>query len=222
MTDTISVTYKATSNALTANTYLREISSAAIFAADFEAASRYTPSQITEFQTLISDPSTDKFTRIGLQSRVNASGLSHPAHVRLTHCSIATSESEAFVFILDNKQITNRVLNFLVTTEQRQVWHNATFDFRLLYHFTGRMPILYEDSQLFAKCILNHVDTTKAEVGLKQLAGHRYGQWAISPDNFDAARMYEPDVLHYAAIDACATYWLYHSINRHVHDQNIL
>lgn len=219
MTETVSVTYKATANALTANQYLREISSTPIFAADFESASRYTPSQITEFQALIADPNIDKFTRIDLQSRVNASGLSHPAHARLTHCSIAISETEAYVFILDNKQITDRVLNFLVTTQQRQIWHNATFDFRLLYHFTGRMPILYEDSQLFAKCILNHVDTTKAEVGLKQLAGHRYGTWAISPDNFDASKIYEPDVLLYAAIDACATYWLYHSIERHIHGQ---
>lgn len=221
MTDIIPVTYKATSNALTANGYLREIASQPIFAADFEAASRYSPTKIAQFQSIVDDPTTDKFTRIDLLSRINASGLSHPSHVRLTHCSIATSESEAYVFILDNKHITNRILNFLITTPQRQVWHNASFDFQLLYYFTGQMPILYEDSQLFAKCILNHVDTTKAEVGLKSLAGHRYGQWAISPDNFDVSKMYEPDVLHYAATDACATYWLYHSIQRHINDQNL-
>jgi len=218
MTDTINVTYQSTSNAYDANQFLHQIRSQPLFAADFEAASRYTPAELSQFEYHLANSDLTKFERIELENRIEASGLSHPAHSRLTHCSIATSPEHAYVFILDNKRITDLVLNFLVTTPIRQIWHNASFDFKHILHHTGRMPILYEDSQLFAKCILNHVDTTLATVGLKELAGHKYGTWAISPDNFDISQMYESHVLHYAAIDACATYWLYNSILSHVQE----
>lgn len=218
MIDTIRVTYQSTSDVYDANHFLYTIKQQPLFAADFETASRYTPSDIEQFQQQLLDPSLTKLQRIDIQSRIAATGLSHPAHSRLTHCSIATSPDHAYVFILNNKRITDLVLNFLVTTPIRQIWHNASFDFKHILHHTGRMPILYEDSQLFAKCILNHVDTTLATVGLKELAGHKYGTWAISPDNFDISQMYEPHVLHYAAVDACATYWLYNSILSHVEE----
>ncbi|MGD8306179.1 MAG: hypothetical protein PVF17_05965, partial [Ignavibacteria bacterium] len=144
----------------------------------------------------------------------------HPSHTVLTHCSIAISDNEAYVFILDNKKITNRVLNFLINTPIRQVWHNASYDFRQIQYRTGKFPILYEDTQIYAKTILNHVETWKANTGLKELAGHKYGAWGISVDNFTKEQMYEEHVLKYAATDACATYWLYNSINNYVKENS--
>jgi hypothetical protein len=40
-----------------------------------------------------------------------------------------------------------------------------------------------------------------------------YGSWAISKDNFSTEHMYEDHVLKYAAIDACATYWVHDYIH---------
>ena len=82
------------------------------------------------------------------------------------------------------------------------------------------MPLNYEDTALRAKCILNHVETHQAKVGLKQLAGARYGAWAISPDHFTVDQMYDEKILLYAATDAAATYWLYQSINRYIDQES--
>ena len=88
-----------------------------------------------------------------------------------------------------------------------------SYDFKHIYYYTKRFPINYEDTQILAKTLINHVNTFKAKTGLKELAGHMYGSWGISSDNFDLSRMYDEHVLKYAAIDSCATLWLWNYIN---------
>lgn len=215
----IHVNYEHTANVYTANQFLRNISQFPVIACDFETAVAYTQSQLESFKEELTS-CTDKKRRILLESYLGATALGHPSHCTITHCSIATSESDAYVFILDNPRITARILNFLTTTTQRQVWHNASYDFRFIQYFTGRMPILYEDTQIFAKTIINHVENHKAVTGLKQLAGHMYGAWGISDDNFTLDHMYDEKMLRYAATDACACMWLYNSINRHLEKTN--
>lgn len=211
----IKVTYESTNNVLQANRFLQEISNHQQFAADFEVAVKYSDQELKSFeQELKSNPS--KRRRIELESKLKATALDHPSHTQLTHCSIATNDHEGYVFILDNSKITNRILKFLVSTPIRQIWHNCSFDFKHIYYYTKKMPILYEDTQIRAKSILNHVEINKATTGLKELAGAQYGSWSISEDNFTLEQMYDPKMLLYAATDACATYWLWESINRHV------
>jgi len=217
MQQSIKVTYQSTKSAYTANQWLRSLP--ALFAADFETAIRYTPADLASMQAEL-DTNPPKRRRIELESKLRATALDHPSHVVLTHCSIAISDSEAYVFILDNPRITNLILNFLVTTKKQQIWHNASYDFKHIYYHTGKMPISYEDTQIYAKTILNHVETWKANTGLKELAGKWYGNWAISADNFDLSTIYDEHVHHYAAIDACATYKLFDSINTYVKESN--
>jgi len=218
MQQPIKVTYKSTTSAYTANKWLHSLPD--LIACDFEAAIKYTPEQLAEWQRQFDEDTLTKLERKRLESLLSATALDHPSHVVITHLQIAISETEAYVFILDNKRITDLVLTFLVTTTKKQIWHNASYDFRLIYYFTGKMPINYEDTALRAKCILNHVETHQAKVGLKQLAGARYGAWAISPDNFTVEQMYDEKILSYSAIDSCATMWLWNSINRHVKEAN--
>jgi len=218
MQQPIKVTYKSTTSAYTANKWLHSLPD--LIACDFEAAVKYTPAQLTEWQRQLDEEDLPKLERKHLESLLSATALDHPSHVVITHLQIAISETEAYVFILDNKRITDLVLTFLVTTTKKQIWHNASFDFRLIYYFTGKMPINYEDTALRAKCILNHVETYQAKVGLKQLAGPHYGAWAISPDNFTVDQMYDEKNLLYAATDSCCTMWLWNSINRHVKEAN--
>lgn len=213
------VTYKSTRNAYIAKQYLAEISNHSLIACDFEVATKYTQPELDHYKQLLT---TDlpRLTRIQLESRLSATALGHASHCTITHCSIAINDSEAYVFILDNTYITNLILNFLTTTTIIQVWHNASYDFRHIYYHTKKMPLVFEDTQILSKTILNHVNTWKANTGLKELAGSRYGSWGISSDNFTLSQMYEPTVIHYAAIDACATYWLWFSIQRYVESQN--
>ena len=218
--DYIKVTYKSTSNAYIANQYLAEIAQHLTFSADFEVAVKYTPEMLAAFQEeLNSNPSRRR--QIELNSMLNATALDHASHCTITHCSIAINDHEGYVFILDNPKITKRVLQFLVTTTIKQVWHNASYDFRHLYYHTGKMPLNYEDTQLLAKTILNHVEVHKAQTGLKQLAGHRYGAWGLSEDNFTLEHMYDERMLQYAATDACSCYWLWNSINSHLEETNV-
>jgi hypothetical protein len=144
---------------------------------------------------------------------INATALGHPSHCTITHCSIATSEDTAYVFILDSKSITNLVLNYLIASPQQQLWHNATYDFRHLMYRTGQIPPLFEDTQILAKTLINHTNPFVANTKLKHLAGSEYGDWAISADDFSLERMYDSHVIKYAAIDACATYWLWNYMN---------
>lgn len=213
MIQPIKVNYQCTSSAHTANTWLRSLPD--LVACDFECAIKYSPEDIADIKAelLTEIPSS---RQIYLRSCLSACALDHPSHVDLTHFQVAWNDHESYVFILDNRRITDLVLNWLVTTTSKQIWHNATFDFKHIYYHTGKFPIDYEDTQILAKTILNHVEIQKAKTGLKELAGSSYGSWAISADKFTKAQMHDPDLLKYAATDPCATFWLWNSIQRHL------
>lgn len=106
----------------------------------------------------------------------------------------------------------------LRAVELRLLLNISSYDFRQIYYRTGKFPPSFEDTQLLAKCILNHVETYKAKTGLKELAGHWYGDWGISADNFTLSQQFDPTVLRYAATDACATFKLYTSIQTHLQE----
>ena len=217
MTQPIKVTYQVTSSAYKANQWLRSLPD--LIACDFEAAVKYSPADLEAIHKRLEE-NPSKQEQILLKSRLAATALSHPSHVDLTHCQIAYSDHEAYVFIFDNKSIRNLILNFLITTTRTQIWHNATYDFQHICYHTNKFPLNYEDTQILAKTILNNVEVHKAKTGLKELAGHWYGSWAVSPDMFDKSQMYDKDLLLYAATDATATYKLYHSIKQYIKEQN--
>lgn len=216
MQQPIKVTYQSTSNVLTANNWLHKLPSTV--ACDFETAIKYTPEQLAQWEATLQE-NLPKLERKRIEALLSATALDHPSHTVLTHLQLAWSPSEAYVFILDNKKITDLILQFLITTSRRQIWHNAIYDFKQIYYRTGSFPQVYEDTQLLSKCILNHVETHKARTGLKELAGQWYGSWAISPDSFTVDQMYDPKVLLYAATDACATYRLWTSINDYIQEE---
>lgn len=207
----IEVVFTHTSDAVEAASILASLPDT--IACDFETAIHYTDEEIATYKLKLTDPTISKAESILYTSRINATALDHPSHCTITHCSIATSDHEAYVFILDNPTIAETVLTFLVTTTKKQIWHNASFDFRHIQYYTNKLPLHYEDSMLLAKCLFNSVDVTKCEVGLKTLMGSDYGSWAIAPDNFHISKIYDEPVLRYAAIDACATYKLWYKLN---------
>ena len=220
MLDPIKVSFKHTSNAFEANRWLREIAKHKVIACDFEVASKYTSDELESFQSYFDNESNPYLLRMDAKSLYYSNALSHPYYTVLTHLSVAWSESEGVVFVLDNPSITRRILQYLVTTDQIQVWHNASYDFKQIYYRTGQFPKEYEDTQIYLKTLINHVDTYKANTRLKDTAAAVYGQWSISSDNFSVDQMYEPHVLLYAATDSCATMWLYNRLVENAEQNN--
>lgn len=208
----IKVNYRYASSLYEANQLLKEAKQKPLLACDFEVATKYLPEEIENLKlTLKTDiPYLEKRK---IEAILNATALGHPSHCKLTHCSIGWSESDSIVLILDKPEVQNLVLNFLTTTDIPQVWHNASYDFKHIYYHTKKFPKVYEDSQLLAKTILNHVETYKANTGLKDLAGKWYGDWGLSSDNFNLSQMYDEKVIKYAAIDSAATFKLWTSLN---------
>ena len=209
------VTYKSTSNPYIAMQLLNSLPS--VIACDFETASKYSDSDKLQLQAkldLLEDKKTDY--ALALKQRIASTGLSHPSMVDITHLSVAYSETEAYVIITDTPKLRSLVFNWLVTTDRLQIWHNASFDFCAIYHATGKFPLNYEDSQIFAKTLLNHVEVHKANTGLKHLQGWKYGAWAVAADSFNMSRMYDEDILLYAATDSCATMSLYNELRVYV------
>lgn len=213
---TISVTFDSTNNPLQAIRWLSSIPSD-IIACDFETASRYTDEQKLAFSNQLSSLPPNSLESHHLKQLISSDGLSHPSLSQVTHFQYAYSESHAFVIILDSPRITDIVLNWLVTTSITQIWHNSSFDFQYIYHHTGKFPLNYEDSQLLAKTLLNNVNNQKAQVGLKYLQGYKYGDWAVSSDSFHLSQMYDPTLLKYCAVDACATYSLWTELQEYIH-----
>lgn len=147
---------------------------------------------------------------------LETTGLGHVSKEEVTHLSIGVSEDEAIVFIIQDIPMLLELFSFLVETDKKQIWHNASFDFRYIYYYTNKFPKNYEDTQQFAKCLLNHAESYKANTGLKELAEHEYGDWAISVDNFKVEQKRDEKVIYYAGVDSCATLWLWNKINKEV------
>lgn len=115
------VTFQSTTSATEAQTWLNSLTVPTV-ACDFESASRYTEAEKAEFTAQLETASRSE--KHVLLQRINSDGLSHPSLSQLTHFSLAYSESEAYVFILDNPEIHSVVLDWIVTTEIKQIWHN--------------------------------------------------------------------------------------------------
>lgn len=210
----IQVEYEFTDNAYRASQWLGDLPD--LFAADFETASRFSSKEWQDLLKLKLNliPENDKHfeQRRELLQWLEADGLSHPSLTLITHLSIGWSDHEAKVIICSNNTMRELVCNFLVSTNKKQLWHNATFDFKHILWNTGKLPKNYVDTMLLAKCILNDANQFKNDVRLKSLMAYAYGAWAISKDNFTLDEMYDENMIKYSATDACATYKLYQDI----------
>lgn len=213
MRDIIQVNYQYTSNIREANQWLRELSQHPVIACDFEVATRYTPQERDDFQSILDDPASSWISQVTARSSLAATALDHPSHCTITHFQAAWSETDSYVFIITSKSMMRRILTYLTTTPQLQIWHNLSYDAKHIMYHTGKFPINYEDTQILAKTLLNHVEVHKAKTGLKDLAGHWYGSWGISADNFTLDNLFDASLIKYAATDPCATYKLWTYLN---------
>ena len=206
----IKVNYKYTNNTYKAKQWLDNLPD--LFAADFEVASKYTKKEKEVFKYRLDHRKlTDEEYRLNLQAYMS-DGLSYPSLTVVTHLSVGWSDRDSKVIICDTNHIRNLVFDFLINTNKKQIWHNASFDFKHIFYNTGKIPKSYIDTQLLAKCILNDADSFKDRTGLKELMAYAYGDWGISKENFTLEEMYDLNMIRYAATDSPATYKLYQDI----------
>ena len=210
----IQVEYEYTDNMYRIDRWLRNLPD--MFAADFETASLWSSKSRQELLKIQLElvPKDDAHfdQRRKLLQRLEADGLSHPSLTVITHLSIAWSDHNARVIVCSKNDVRLKVCNFLASTIRKQLWHNATFDFKHILWNTGKLPKNYVDTMLLAKCILNDANQFRNDVRLKSLMQYAYGAWAISKDNFTLDEMWDENMIKYSATDACATYKLYQDI----------
>ena len=160
--------------------------------------------------------------------------LAIPQFNDLTMLTIAWSYTKSIVIVFDTEEIKQLAVEWLITTNVKQIWHNALYDLRIIHYKTGKLPKDIEDTQLLAAVYKNHVDVLKRKVGLKSLAGHLYGRWASEKSTFDLydnslnenitenliyngtgdTSKYNLSLIKYAGVDSPATYFIYDKFNK--------
>ena len=217
MTETeypLQVEYKYTADVKEAKKLLEELPDTV--ACDFEAASKLTPNRREYLTKRLELPSLSVAYKNKLLQSLGATGLSHPSLVDITHFSCAWSSTESLVIITNTPEMRAMLYEWLITTTKTQIWHNAGFDFKHIRYNTGKISINFEDTQLLAKTLLNDANNFKSNTGLKTLMGYAYPTiWKDLADGFAPKDPFDEDFLHYAAIDACATWKLWYDIQLH-------
>ena len=208
------VNYEYTNNLYKARRWLESLPD--MFAADFEAAPRWTLKEKELILYRLNNfKLSDEERRIYLQ-QYTANGLSHPSLTYITHLSVGWSDRDSYVIVCDSPAIRTLVFKFLINTDKIQIWHNGLFDWKHILFHTGLMPSKSIDTMLLAKCLLNNANSAKDRVGLKDLMGYKYGAWALAKDEdvYTLENMWNPDMLKYSATDSPATYGLYEDIQK--------
>ena len=136
--------------------------------------------------------------------------LTLPQLNKVTMVTIGWNLTKSIVIILDKQELLDYVMNWLVTTDCIQTYHNSLFDVRFILNHTGKLPKNIEDSQLLAATYKNHVDESKRKSGLKELAKYPYKNWASDKSSFelyvDSSSYVNPN-LHY--VGSNPTPWIY-------------
>ena len=222
MKATIKVRYKTYSTLYSIRRAIAEIEeSHKMVSFDIETRSIYTETQRALAKTCLEEPDLsieeeNEYTRIKYSS-----GLSHPSMVQTTHIILGLDVCESVIFIVDEK-LERYVFNWLVNTDMKILIHNASFDLKIVHHRTGKFPKNYEDTQQFAKSLINDCNNYHSRTGLKLLVGSYYPpKWSIKEEtDFEVKDLKNKDFLLYCAIDGGATRMLYSMLNKMTREGN--
>ena len=153
-----------------------------------------------------------------------ARDLTLPQLNQVTMVTLGWSFTKSIVIILDKPELLEYVMNWLVTIDNKQTYHNSLFDVRFILNHTGKLPKNIEDSQLLVATYKNHVDESKRKSGLKELAKYPYKDWASDKSSFElyvnsesyinpnlhyvgsnpTPHIYNLPLVYYCGVDACA------------------
>ena len=176
---------------------------------DCETRSVYEKELRTEAKTYLKDaPTSDSYYK---QARIvsESSGLSFPSIVKTTHFILGISKNKVYTVICKTPEMELFIWNLVADYAGMFLVHNSGFDFKICKQRTGKLPKNFTDTQLLAKCLINHVDIWKSKVGLKELVGDYYPpSWALYSD-YEPADYKNPDFLKYCGWDGSAVWTVY-------------
>ena len=149
------------------------------------------------------------------------SGLSFPSLVKVTHFIFGIKDNYSIIFISTDLSTELLIWNWLAKYNGKLLIHNTLFDLKLMYHRIKQFPKNYEDTQLLAKSLINHVNVWKSKTGLKELMGSYYSpEWSLI-DDYEPKNLKDPKFLLYAATDGSATIKLWHEMQETISDSSV-
>lgn len=212
----IKVSYKVVSTKWHIEKMLSELSHKEILSLDTETRGLYSKKErkeATEYLKRENIPVNQK--RIALQIEAN-SGLSFPSLIAVTHFVFGLSEDESVILICTNPSLEIYIWNWIAEYNGLLLIHNTLYDLKIMYHRIRKLPKNYEDTQLLAKCLTNHVNVWKCKVGLKDLMGSYYDpSWSLL-DDYEPDNLKDPKFLQYGSIDGAAVIKLWNDIQEHM------
>ena len=155
-----------------------------------------------------------------------SSGLSCPAIIKTTHFIFGVTNTHSIIVICKDSELENMIWKLVSKYQGTLLVHNSLFDLKVMDFRGYGYPKNVIDTALLAKCLVNHVDTYKAKVGLKILVGDLYKpSWALY-DEYEVDNYTDPKFIEYCAIDGAATIKLWELLQiecaKHEGNQGIL
>lgn len=209
MNNLIKVTYDVFTKKSDIQGYLKNLNRKPLLAFDTETRSIYTAEDRAEAKELLKTNSAGSYKELAAVV-AESSGLSYPEIIKTTHFMFSESESHSTILVVDDVDLELCIWYSLANYKGKLLVHNAPFDLKILYQRTGKLVKDFEDTQVMAKTLTNHVDIWKSKVGLKDLMASYYPpEWGMM-DDYEPEDLLDPKFLLYAATDSAATFKLYH------------
>ncbi len=164
---------------------------------------------------------------------IETTGLKHATSDIITH-AFGVSETEAYTIVChpkytkENAQDIHKLLQeFFATYKGTLLIHNVGFeskfyawkyfmsswdDYENMYKAINNMK--FEDTMLLAKAARNSVD--REPYGLKELAADKFGDWDADINVKKAIEEPIEKLAYYNAIDVCATWYVWNTLNKEI------
>ena len=218
----VKVAYKVVSTKWHIEKMLNELSHKEVLSLDTETKGLYSKEERKEAKEYLKQENiTINEKRIALQVASN-SGLSFPSLISVTHFIFGLSENESVIIICTNPSLEIYIWNWVARYNGLLLIHNTLYDLKIMYNRIRKFPKNYEDTQLLAKCLTNHVNVWKCKVGLKDLMGSYYSpSWQISAEEYEPDNLKDPKFLMYSAIDGAAVIKLWNDMQEHMEPNDV-
>lgn len=187
---------------------------------DTETRSIYSQEDVKEAKLLLKNEHEIPYEYKKITNIVSrASGLSYPGIVDVTHFIFGFSKDSSSIFITRNIREELLIWNWLARFRGKVLIHNSLFDLKLMYQRIGKLPLVYEDTQLLAKSLINNAENWKAKVGLKQIMAEYYDpRWALV-DDYNIKNLKDEAFLDYCACDGAATFYLWEILQEYMQER---
>ena len=214
MNEFIKVDYEVHATQFSIMKALDKLSTKPILSYDCETQSQYSLEERAEAKDLLKnhiDELTSEDRKLcKLVSK--SSGLSHPKITKVTHFIFGLSEDYSVILIAYTPTVENLICEWVANYKNKLVVHNSLFDLKIVHYHTNGFPIDIEDTQLLARCLINHTKDWECKTGLKHLMSEYYDPRWKEIESYDIQDYKNEAFLRYSAIDGAATFKLWNML----------